>query len=483
MPDSFVCSSTVAVGRAPVHSEAQARADKVIAYEKLRTKTGARVPTGWLSRHAIAADYWDHGGGGDLSVMTMKASGPPAAGQIARAAGADWAVAQLPSQLDPSATPGWRLVMTQDNADVEVPFDPTANSTRLGWYYCAPGASSPPAAVASKTTHIAVRGPKATLEACKLWFWDRRKQDDWLVRAAGLRVELLQFPNHRSLRRLYRDWFDVSDGASVEGLHTARFQGLLAGGVHLLTVCAHATPDPWWFFGASSKQDAAAKFAPGVFPILFANSCSTARPDFPGAATHAVAGTTPTTDASYANAPSIGCAFVREGGRAPIVYVGNTRWGWSVYADARMLDFFARLRKEGRPGVAATVVAPYGADWFWTHHTQVFLGDPEMPAWVDGPRDMQILAPKSVSPGRTFGLFVQHRFRSYALPVRDARVTITAGWKDSTRAAALYASKLTDANGYASFSLPSAFQHASVTVCAVRSGYLPIEGLLHVDAT
>jgi hypothetical protein len=191
---------------------------------------------------------------------------------------------------------------------------------------------------------------------------------------------------------------------------------------------------------------------------MFANSCSTARPD------------------GY-DSLAEKSTYDPDGGA--VAYVGNTRYGWIGVGDNYEEFFWAKLKSFERPGPAAGLrLAMGGIRDLWTFYTQTLFGDPEMPVWTDVPSFHEVTHPSTVAWGGTINVTV----RNFGIPVSDHRVTLMGGWTDSSERPGVLMTKTTNSLGQASFQLQSmGTPPENLNITVTHTNFKPYVGTIEIS--
>ncbi|MBK8263451.1 MAG: hypothetical protein IPK80_19175 [Nannocystis sp.] len=357
--DGVSYQADVSVGRAPAGSAAQADAfvDKVIAYERGMTRSGAPLGANDLSRVVYAASNW----GGRAWIG---AAGPTIAnGQFQAIAGQDATRIQLAST--PANYPFHLLAHVSDTDIRELPY-----STSGRGFYFTNGANSTTVsefvyygqAIPIPTRWIIVRGDAAE-RAPQGYILDDRGADGSMADTEALRMTIeAEFSFHGDTR-LYEDEIDLASGGA-EHLTVDRLRAALDQGPHFVCLSGHGN----WNGCCGLDNGVAAGLNNDALFIAYADSCLTNRFDVEDAMSEALV-----------NNPHGGA----------VAYVGNTRYSWVGVGDNFERGFFRRLAEVKRLGLAFDVRCAMltEATGFHQHYNPwaIFaanlLGDPEMKVW------------------------------------------------------------------------------------------------------
>lgn len=416
--------SDVWVGRASVENADQARAfvDKTLTYERLESPDGeANIDTTYLQKILYASAYW----GRKWQHRQVDTSVPPAEGRFTHEAGTN--ITKIRTKFDLTLSggiPSRRLVARQGTTNIVINYSTSASASNLGWYFATDDTYVTQSA--TPTRFVKVLGPETDIYPNR-FFWDPRGLELAAQEKENLRGLMNGwYPNFSTVERHYEDYFDLSTPPPLVPLEAARVRAALDSGVHFASLTGHGSP------GGCCEVSSAHNFAnTHKYFIMFADSCSTARPD--GVDSLAEKST-----------------YDPDGGA--VAYVGNTRYSWISIGDNYEQFFWHKLKVWGRPGPAAGLrLATGGIRQLWTFYTQTLFGDPEMPVWTDAPSLHEVTHPGTVVWGDTITITV----RKLGLPVRGHRVTLMGGWTNSSQRPRILMTKTTNAFGQASFQLPS----------------------------
>ncbi len=442
--------SDVWVGRASVESGDQARAfvDKVITYEKLVSPDGeTSVDTTYLQKVLYASAYWGrlwHHRQGDTTTA-------PAEGLFVHAAGSN--ITTLHAKFDVTLTggvPSYRLVSRKGTTNIVVPYNTAANAANLGWYFATDdtyGTQSP-----TPTRFLKISGPEVDIDA-DLFLMDPVGLESAVKQKENLRSLMNGwYPNFNSIDRHYSDYYDLSPPPPLVSLEAATVRAALDNGVHFTSLSGHGSPGGCCSVSSGHNFSNTHKYF-----IMFANSCSTARPD------------------GY-DSLAEKSTFDPDGGA--VAYVGNTRYGWTGTGDNYEEFFWGKLKIWGRPGPAAGLrLATGGIRQLWTFYTQTLFGDPEMPVWTDIPSLHEVTHPSSVVWGDNITITV----RKFGTPVSGHRVTLFGGWTDSSKRPKVLMTKTTNSFGQASFQLPSSgTTPENLRITVTQTNFKPYIGTIKV---
>ncbi|MCB9301179.1 MAG: hypothetical protein H6566_11060 [Lewinellaceae bacterium] len=438
------------VGRASAESQAEASAfvNKVMAYEKLEDADGNDVDTSYLHKILYASAYW----GRKWQQKQSDTASPPAEDKFTHVNGSN--VTKVHTSFDLSMSgglPSHRMVARLSGADVVIPYNTAADTSNLGWFFVTNDSysvqSAPP------TRYVKVMGPEADINAVN-FFWDPMGLELCVQEKENLRALMnTWYPNFNSVERHYEDYFDLSTPPPLVPLDSSVVQAALNNGVHLASLSGHGSP--YGCCGVNSGMDFSNN---RKFYIMFANSCSTARPD---------------------GVDSLAEKSTLDPDGGAIGYVGNTRYGWIGVGDNYEEFFWDKLSVSGRLGPAAGMrLATGGVRQFWTFYTQTLFGDPEMPVWTDSPKFHEVTYPKSAEWGDTVEVTVRHM----GVAVANRRVTLMGGWAPGTALPKVFMTKKTNSLGKASFSLPAdGLPLSELNLTVTYSNFKPFLGTITME--
>lgn len=416
--------SDVWVGRASVESGDQARAfvDKVLTYERLESPDGAvDVDTTYLQKILYASAYW----GRKWQSRQADTSTPPAEGKFTHEAGAN--ITKIRTEFDLTLSggiPSRRLVARHGTTNVTIDYTTSANASTLGWYFATDDTYTTQSA--TPTRFVKVLGPETDIDP-NSFFWDPMGLELAVQEKENLRGLMNGwYPNFNTVERHYEDYFDLSAPPPLTPLDPTTVRAALDSGVHFASLSGHGSPGGCCAVSSGHDFTNTHKYF-----IMFANSCSTARPD------------------GY-DSLAEKSTYDPDGGA--VAYVGNTRYGWIGIGDNYEEFFWGKLEFWRRLGPPAGLrLATGGIRQLWTFYTQTLFGDPEMPVWTDTPNLHEVTHPETVAWGDAITVTV----RKLGSPVAGHRVTLMGGWTNSSQRPSVLMVKTTNAFGQASFQLPS----------------------------
>jgi hypothetical protein len=415
--DGVDFNSDVWCGRVPADSAAQVKAyvDKVMTYEDLRVPGSvAPIDASYLRKVLYAAAFW-----GRLHVSRQNdTTEPPAEKKFTHQDGQNVTKLCLGFNVTlADDVPSHRLVAQTGDTQTIIPYDTTASSSNLGWYFTTSDTYATKSATATRFVKIA--GPEGDIEPDE-FFLDpvglelgadekealRAMMDDW-------------WPDFDAVQRHYTDHFDIVPPPPLVPLDDVTVRAAIDQGVHFLSLTGHGSANGCCSISIGAQSDFTND--KGYF-IAFADSCSTARPD---------------------GGDSLGeISIVDEKGGA-VAYVGNTRYSWIGTGNNYEQFFWCMLRADGRVGPAAGMrLATDGVSSVWTSYAQTLFGDPALRVWDHVPGQLVVKHPERI-PIREllpFEVLIDDR------PVRDARVTV--------RGEGVFLSKKTSPDGRVAFALP-----------------------------
>ncbi len=444
--------SDVWVGRASVESSEQARTfvDKVLIYERLESSDGeVNVDTTYLQKVLYAAAYW----GRKFQYRQADTSTPPAEERFTHEAGTN--ITKIHTKFDltlTGGTPSRRLVARTGTANLVIDYNTSASNSNLGWYFTADDTYT--TQNATPTRFIKVLGPEADIDP-GLFFWDPMGLELAVEEKENLRALMNGwYPNYSTVERHYEDYFDLSSPPPLVPLDVNTVHAALDNGVHFASLSGHGSP-----YGCCSVSSEHDFVNTNKYFIMFANSCSTARPD------------------GY---DSLAEKSIYDSDGGAIAYVGNTRYGWIGVGDNYEEFFWAKLRLVNRLGLAAGLRLATGSiRQLWTFYTQTLFGDPEMPVWTDVPSLHEVAHPSTVAWGGNITVTV----RKLGTPVTGHRVTLLGGWTNSSVRPKVFMTKTTNAFGQASFTLPSFSRRPNQLKVAVSHiNFKPYTGTIDITA-
>ncbi len=422
------------VGRASVETGDQARAfvNKVITYERLETPDAhINVDSSYLQKVLYASDYWNR----EWQWRQLDTSTPPAEKTFTHEAGTtitkictnfDLAVYDIYLLLDVLLfqSRSHRLVARRGTTEIIVPYDTSANASNLGWFFTTDDTYKTQSAM--PTHFVKVCGPEANIDADS-FFWDPTGLERAAEQKENLRTLMNGwYPNFYIVERHYADYFDLSMPPPLLPLDKTTIRNALDNGVHFASLSGHGDARGCCRINIYTRPDFTNNQR---YFIMFAHSCSTARPD------------------GFDSLAEVS-TMCPDGGA--VAYVGNTRYGWTDVGDDYEEYFWGKLKSEGRLGLAAGVrQGTGGMRQIWTSYTQTLFGDPEMPVWTDIPSSYEVSHP-STAARRSI---VQVMVRKAGTPLAGHRVTLMGGWTNSSIRPRVFMTKITNSSGLASFSL------------------------------
>ena len=446
--------SDVWVGRASVESGDQARGfvDKVMTYERLATPDGeADVDTTYLQKVLYASAYW----GREWQSRQTDTTVPPVEGHFTHVSGSTETRIRTKFDLTLSGgTPSHRLVARSGSADAVINYNTAAGASSPGWYFTTDDTYGTQSG--TPTRYLRVRGPEVDVDPDS-FFWDPTGMELAVMEKENLRGLMNgYYPGFNSVERHYEDYFDLSTPPPLVPLSSGVIRAALDNGVHFASLSGHGSSGGCCGVSIFSNPDFTNNRR---YFIMFANSCSTARPD---------------------GGDSLGEISVMDPDGGAVAYVGNTRYGWIGVGDNYEEFFWGKLSFLRRPGPAAGLrLATGGVRQLWTFYTQTLFGDPEMPVWTEVPQTQEVVHPSSAVWGGTVNVTV----RRLGSAVAGHRVTLMGGWSDSSRRPSVYASKTTNSFGQAGFQLPASGTPVDVlTVTVTQWNIKPYIGQINVTA-
>ncbi|MCZ8121746.1 MAG: C25 family cysteine peptidase [Microcystis sp. LE18-22.4A] len=424
--DAVSFYSDVWVGRASVESGDQARGfvNKVLTYERLETPNGeASVDVTYLQKILYASSYW----GREFQGCQSDTATPPQEGMFTHVAGATMTKIRTKFDLTLSgSTPSHRLVSRRGTSNVVIPYNTAATATNLGWYFTTNDTYNTQSA--TPTRFVKVLGSETKINP-EYFFWDPTGLELAVQEKENLRTLMNGwYPNFNSVERHYEDYFDLAAPPPIVPLEENTIRNALNNGAHFVSLSGHG----WWGGCCGININDQPNFTNNrKYSIMFANSCSTAKPD---------------------GVDSLAEISTLDPNGGAVAYVGNTRYGWIGVGDNYEEFFWRKLKVLGNAGSAAGLrLATGGVRSLWTLYTQTLFGDPEMPVWTDAPKIHEVTHPASIALGNTVTVTVRY----LGSPVANHRVTLMGGWSNSSTSPLVFMTKTTNSFGQASFSLPS----------------------------
>jgi hypothetical protein len=398
--------------------------DKVITYERLETPDGeVSVDTTYLQKVLYASAYW----GRQVQNRQNDTTIAPEESRFTHVPGSNETKIHTKFDLTLSGSiPSHRLVARPGTSDVVIDYKTSANASNLGWYFTTNNTYA--TLSTTPTRFIRVLGPEGDINP-NSFFWDPMGLELAADEKENLRgLNNSWYPNFNNVQRHYEDYFDLSAPPPIVPLDSATIRSALNNGVHFASLSGHGSSGGCCNVSIFSDSDFSNN---RQYFIMFANSCSTAKPD---------------------GVDSLAEVSTSDPDGGAVAYVGNTRYGWIGVGDNYEEFFWAKLRFLRRPGPAAGLrLATGGVRQLWTFYTQTLFGDPEMPVWTDVPQTQEVSFPDAVAWGGTINVTV----RKLGTPVSGHRVTLMGGWTESSRRPRVYATKTTNSAGNAGFQLPS----------------------------
>lgn len=451
--------SDVWVGRASVESGDQARAfvDKLFTYERLESPDGeADVDTTYLQKILYASTYYFL----KLQHRQTDTSRTPAEGKFTHKAGTN--ITKIRTEFDLTLSdgiPSRRLVAEQATTNIVINYSTSANASNLGWYFATDDSYTTKSA--TPTRFVKALGPETDIDPFS-FLWDPMGLELSVHEKENLRGLMNGwYPNFRTIERHYDDYFDLSAPPPLVPLDATTIRAALDSGVHFASLSGHGSPDGCCAVSSGHDFTNTHKYF-----IMFANSCSTARPD------------------GY---DSLAEKSTYDPNGGAIAYVGNTRYGWVGVGDNYEEFFWGKLKVYSRLGPAAGLrLATGGMRQLWTFYTQTLFGDPEMPVWTELPFVLAIGHPSQpghpqthVTWGNSFSVAVV--VPQIGTPVDGARVTVMGGWIRSSVRPRVLISKVTEAAGVAAFQLPSSSPTLDeLTVTVTKMNCKPYIGKIRI---
>lgn len=451
--DGVAFWTDVWVGRASVESgdEAAAFVDKVITYEHLGTPDGeASVDATYLQKILYASAYF----GREFQFRDLDTSTPPDEGKFTHEAGETTTKIHTKFDLTLSGgIPSRRLVAVHATSQVVIPYNTSASSTNLGWHFATDDTFG---SLSTTPTRFArVRGPEIEVDPVK-FFWDPVGLEGAANEKEALRSMMNGwYPDFSTVERHYEDYFDLASPPPIVPLEADTIRDSLNNGVHFVSLSGHG----WWGGCCGVNISAQPDFTNDKrYSIMFAHSCSTARPD---------------------GVDSLAEVSTIDPDGGAVAYVGNTRYGWIGVGDNYEEFFWSKVNLMGRAGPAAGLrLATGGMRQLWTFYTQTFFGDPEMPVWTEAPSLHEVMHPESVA----WGGIVNVTVRKLGSPVASHRVTLMGGWSNSSVRPIVFLTKTTNSYGQASFELPSTGAPLdAVRVTVTHNNFKPYVGIISVN--
>jgi hypothetical protein len=443
------------VGRAPVENDGQARAfvNKIITYERLESPDGsATVDVAYLQKILYGCKYWELW----FQERQTDTSSPPLPGKFTHIANTYFSEIHLFPFMHLEligGIPSFRLVAQYfNNSKMVIPYNTCADATNPGWYFTTDDSfdvqSNEP------TRFVKVVGPENDINPW-LFFWDPVALERATEQKENLRGLINNwFPSFTDVERHYWDYTDLSVPPPLIPLEATTIRDALDSGIHFVSLTGHGSWAGCSDVNINSRPDFAND---NRFSIMFASSCSTARPD---------------------DYDSLGEVSVLDPDGGAVAYVGSTREMLIGYGDNYEEFFWMALKVFGRLGPAAGLRLASGCvRKLKMVYGLMLFGDPEMPVWTDLPSSQQVMHPSSVARGGTVGVTV-HKLDS---PAAGHCVTLMGGWTNSSVRPRIFMTKTTNSFGQASFNLPSSGTEVSqLKVTVTHPNFKPYVGAIDI---
>jgi hypothetical protein len=380
--DGVNYTPTISVGRAPVHSAAEADVfvDKVIAYEKFERPDGTPLDESWPKRVLIVSENW-----GGRTWIGHSPNDPPDDDTYHHGAAA-FTVVKLKDV--PEYTASLLAYVAEDDVRL-IPYRTDASATVRGWYFArGAGDVSPnilfiplgggavfPLPMASQW--ITVFGTAAELEPTGYLLNDV-VEDGSLADQEQLRVQMRsEMPGFYSVERLYEDVQDMTPAQiaadPVDLITSDRLREKLDAGPHIVSLSGHGSSNGC----CKLSRDLADGLTNGFHTfILYADSCLTNQFDSDSMSEH----------------------LLKNGNGGAVAYIGSTRFSWIGCGDdiqRRVFHEWAALAGDAHIGLLfdtrSTILdSLWWADGRWSMFSLNLMGDPEMPLWWRQPLDFRI---------------------------------------------------------------------------------------------
>ena len=379
--DGINFTPTVSLGRASVHTAAQADAfvDKVIAYEKFERPDGTRLDSDWTGRVVLASSNW----GGRIWIGSS-GDNPPGDNLYNHPSGQNHSLIKLKDTPDWN----WSLLAYIAEGDVRLlPYRTDAAAAGRGWHFARSSADLSPnlrflplpssfILLPEPSQWIAVYGAAEELAPAG-YIFNSTQLDGSLADQEQLREQMrVDMPAFNHIRRLYEDLQDMTPeqvaAAPVELLTTDGLRNALNAGPHIVSLSGHG----YWGGCCDLSYDIADNLANGYHSfIAYADSCLTNQLDGDAVSEH----------------------LIRNPNGGAIAYIGNTRFSWIGVGDDYQRTFFNQWSTLGGNAhlglLCDTRATLYGSNDWWTRWAILALnltGDPEMPLWWREPLRLHI---------------------------------------------------------------------------------------------
>jgi len=447
-----LCAS-VAVGRAPVSSQAEAKTfvDKVLAYERFE---GASLD--FARRLLLTADNWYDG-----PAVAAGGADPPEEGLFCVTGGGN--VAKLHFKAPPGGK-SYRLFGWNETGWYwQVPYNPAASASSLGYFFCTKedyatpsvSGSSPPMA---PTRYVKVVGPSAEVNP-KFFFFNTVGADPAMDEKEAVKKILATWAPGLDLRkRLYKDIQDAPGyltDPDLSELSGDKVHSALDEGYNIVSMSGHGYWTGCCGMSISWVPSLTNGFAGGV---VYAESCLTNEFEEPKA------------DGSTSDAVSE--RFLTSAGGGAVAYIGNSRYSIIGVGPKFEEAFWVLLAAGGRLGNAfrSKWIYNFVSDDRWVNYTLNLLGDPEMPVWMGEPKDLAVSHPASVFQGDPLPVQVN---APGGVPLEGALVCVT-GPEDFIEI------EETGPTGGVSFSIAGRASGDVLKVTVTAGGYIPYQGTAEV---
>jgi uncharacterized protein YxeA len=279
----------------------------------------------------------------------------------------------------------------------------------------------------SATRFIKVFGPENDINPTH-FLWDPLGLEQSIKEKEDLR-QLLNYwyPNYQSIQRHYDDFFDLNPPPTLIPLSPNSIRNALNNGTHLVSLSGHGSPSGCCSINIIADRDFSND---GQFFIMFADSCSTARPD---------------------SVDSLAEISTTDPDGGSVAFIGNTRYSWIGIGATFERMFWNLLSRFDFIGQAAGARYMCGLNDFWTLYAQNLFGEPSMRVWSDVPSIYEVDHPNTIDWGTNLKITV----RKLGNPVENHIVTILGGWTNSSTSPIIYKTIKTDSYGIVNFELPS----------------------------
>lgn len=397
----------LSVGRAPVESEAEARAfvDRVIAYEQ-----HDGLPASFGRTLLLGAANW----GGGPSVRAGDAS-PPREGRYWSAVGSttnDLHFKGPPSTL--STVWDFELVAYNGPGDHwKVPYNKAAGPASLGYYFCTDSTYSTVSQMHIElfelsvylpipTAYVKVMGPAGAIHPVK-FFFDSVEPDLAVVEKEQVKdFFALRFPLINERKRFYKDLEDTPGYPALDLFELSKdaMEAELNSGYNIVSLSGHGNPGGCCGVSRNYVPDLNNGFRGG---IVYAESCSTN---------------------SFQDEDAVSEAFLKAPAGGAVAYVGNSAYSWVGLGDDLERVFWDRLRFDRHVGHLHNSKASLtGNDYHrWAQFALNLMGDPETSIWAGNPPSLHVEHPKCFAEGKPFTVTVT---TPSGVPAPFARVCLT----------------------------------------------------------